>query len=79
MTYRGHVKGGVVVIDSPTPLPEGMVVEITPVDILLDVEGKPVHPAFLKVGDHAIDMGVSDLGSNIDHYLYGHPRVEDGE
>jgi hypothetical protein len=76
MTYRGHVKNGVVVVDSPAPLPEGMPVVISPDETLLDIEGEPIHPAFL-IGDRAIDMGVDDLGKNIDHYLYGHPKVED--
>ena len=62
-------------LDMPIRLPEGTVVEITPVEIPLDSKGKPVHPAFL-IGDLAIDMDVSDLGSNIDHYLYGHAKVE---
>ena len=70
MKYRGHIEGGLVVLDMPIRLPEGTVVEIP-----LDSKGKPVHPAFL-IGDLAIDMDVSDLGSNIDHYLYGHPKVE---
>ncbi len=116
MKYRGHVEGGLVVLDLPIRLPEGTVVEITPVEIPLDSQGKPVHPAFL-IGDLAIDMDISDLASkyggpthdpgggrtgedednpllkmldlavdtgipdlatNIDHYLYGHPKVDDG-
>ncbi len=76
MTYRGHVKNGVVVFDSPTSLPEGMSVEISVGDWPLDIEGEPIHPAFL-IGDQAIDTGIPDLGRNIDHYLYGHPKVED--
>jgi len=76
MTYRGHVKGGVVVFDSPTPLPEGMAVLISEVEPPLDIEGQPIDPAFL-IGDLAVDTGIPDLGRNIDHYLYGHPKVDD--
>ena len=76
MKYRGHVKDGVIVLDDQSALPEGMAVIISPVEIPLDIEGQPIHPAFL-IGDLAIDMGVADLGKNIDHYLYGHPKVED--
>jgi hypothetical protein len=76
MTYRGYVKGGTVVFDSPTILPEGAAVDISVVEPPLDIEGQPIHPAFL-IGDRAIDMGVDDLGRNIDHSLYGHPKVED--
>ena len=78
MIYRGRIKGGVVVFDFPLPLPEGAEVVITPVEVPLDIEGQPIDPAFL-IGDLAIDMGVPDLGKNIDHYLYGHPKVEEDE
>jgi hypothetical protein len=30
------------------------------------------------MGDLATETGVPDLAANIDHYLYGYPRVEDG-
>ena len=76
MPYRGHIKDGIVVFDSPTSLPEGVAVEISVVEPILDIEGQPIHPAFL-IGDLAIDTGIPDLGRNIDHYLYGHPKVED--
>ena len=57
MTYRGHVKGGVIVFDTPTTLPEGAAVEVSGVEVPLDIEGEPIHPAYL-IGDLAIDMGV---------------------
>ena len=76
MTHRGRVKGGVVVFDTPVSLPDGMIVRILPVETPLDIDGNPIDPAYL-IGDLAIDMGVSDLGRNIDHYLYGHPKVEE--
>jgi hypothetical protein len=76
MTYRGHIKDGVVVFDSPIPLPEGAEVMISVVETSMDIDGQPIDPAFL-IGDLAVDMGISDLASNIDHYLYGHPKVND--
>ena len=76
MTYRGHVKNGVVVFDSPAPLPEGMPVVISLDETLLDIEGQPIDPAYL-IGDLAVDTGIPDLGRNLDHYLYGHPKVDD--
>ena len=96
MTYRGHVKGGVVVFDSPTPLPEGMAVKISAAEPPLDIEGQPIDPAFLS-GDLAVEAdetedaenpllkmlelagptGIPDLATNHDHYLYGHPKVDD--
>jgi hypothetical protein len=97
MIYRGHVKDGVVVLDEATPLPEGQAVVISPVEIPLDIEGQPIHPAFL-IGDLAVEAeatpedadnpllrmldlagptGIPDLATNHDHYLYGHPKVDD--
>ena len=29
------------------------------------------------MGDYAIDTGIPDLATNVDHYLYGHPKVGD--
>jgi hypothetical protein len=78
MTYRGHVKNGVIILDDQSALPEGTEVLISPVEIPLDIEGQPIDPAFL-IGDLAVDTGIPDLGRNLDHYLYGHPKVEDGE
>ena len=53
-----------------------MAVVISAVELPLDVEGQPIDPAYL-IGDLAVDTGIPDLGRNIDHYLYGHPKVED--
>jgi hypothetical protein len=33
MTYRGHVKNGAVVLDTPAQLPEGAVVEVSAIDV----------------------------------------------
>ena len=70
-TYRGHVENGVIVLDDDAKLPEGMkVVVATP-----DVELEKLDPVF-TIGDLAIDLGIPDLARNIDHYLYGHPKVK---
>jgi hypothetical protein len=76
MNDRGQVKDGVIVLDVGSPWPEGTAVIISPVEIPLDILGEPIDPAFL-IGDLAIDMGVHDLGRNIDDDLDGHPKVED--
>ena len=78
MTYRGHVKGGVIVIDPMIPLPEGSEVTVELVDTAIQPEEVSEHP-LLKMLDLAVDMGIPDLATNIDHYLYGHPKVTDGE
>ena len=35
-------------------------------------------PAF-RISDLAVDTGLADLASNVDHYLYGHPKTDDGK
>ncbi|MGA2442445.1 MAG: hypothetical protein ABSH08_15945 [Tepidisphaeraceae bacterium] len=68
MTYRGHVKQGVIVLDPPAQLPEGAEVEVRPseqisaeatwAEVLRDVIGQAAGlPA--------------DSSVNHDHYLYG--------
>ncbi|MHB1560080.1 MAG: hypothetical protein ACYC61_21730 [Isosphaeraceae bacterium] len=32
MVYRGHIKGGVVVLDEPVSLPDGIEVKVEPVE-----------------------------------------------
>ena len=32
-----------------------------------------------RMGELAVDTGIPDLSVNIDHYLYGHPKVKDVE
>jgi hypothetical protein len=68
MTYRGHVKKGVIVLNAPAELPEGAEVEVRvsePVsaeatwaevfrDVIGQAEGLP-----------------TDSSINHDHYLYG--------
>ncbi len=95
MIYRGHVKGGVIVLEPPGELPEGAAVDVKLAEG--PARGEPLDPAF-SIGDLAVDMGecdldsdavarrmdagtisggIPDLARNLDHYLYGHPKVED--
>lgn len=78
MIYRGTVRGGVIVLDSPAQLPEGLTVDVAPVAIAPDLLENPIDPAFL-IGDLAVETGIPDLAANIDHYLYGHPKAKDGD
>ena len=77
MVYRGRVQNGVVVIEEGgglPGLPEGTVVAIEPIEHRKPMVGDdPVY----KLGDLAIATGIPDLAINIDHYLYGHPKVDD--
>ncbi len=71
MTYKGHVKNGVVVLDEPAGLPDGAEVEVRPVE---EPEREPTLGEMLM--KHAgVAKGLpSDLARNHDHYLYGVPK-----
>jgi hypothetical protein len=78
MVYQGTVQNGVVVFPAGVQLPEG-----SPVRVELMAETPHERPAkddiLFRMGDYAIETGIPDLGANIDHYLYGHPKkVADG-
>jgi hypothetical protein len=75
MTYRGRVSSGVVVLEGGVKLPEGLAVSVEP------IEAKPATDAdgIYGLADLAEPTGVPDLARNIDHYLYGHPKVKNGE
>ena len=42
-----------------------------------DVE--PTDITVFRISDLAVDTGLADLASNVDHYLYGHPKTDDGK
>jgi hypothetical protein len=71
------VRGGVVVLDDPdAKIPEGMAVKVEPVADPGLADADELDPLF-TMGDLAVETGIPDLSVNIDHYLYGHPKVED--
>jgi len=78
MIYHGRVKNGVVVIDSPVPLPEDAEVEVA-----LKVPPVPAEPHSTAIGTWAEVFAdvigkaeglPSDASHNHDHYLYGTPK-----
>ncbi len=74
MVYRGRMKGGVVVLEEGACLPENAEVDVTPVvPAPLAPEDDPIY----RIYELAEPGGVPDLAQNIDHYLYGHPKVTD--
>ncbi len=80
MVYQGTIQNGVVVFSDPVPLPDGTTVKVVSAETddaatLPDLEDDPLY----NIGELAVDMGSSDLATNIDHYLYGHPKVNDGQ
>ena len=85
MTYAGEVRGGVVVLAGGVSLPDGTKVSVEPLRAEPDAAtaaAAAVPPddadpdPLLKMLDLAVDTGIPDLGYNVDHYLYGHPRKE---
>ncbi len=74
MTYRGRIENGVAVLDGGVRLPEGTPVEVAPVE-----PKKPpiADDPFYRIYELAMPSGIPDLAENIDHYLYGHPKVSD--
>ena len=75
MSYNGTVKNGVVVLEPPANLPEGMTVRVEPVSKPV-VNDDELDPAW-RIGELAKPTGIPDLAVNADHYLYGHPKVSD--
>ena len=80
MSYRGTIKNGVVVLEAGADLPEGAAVRVEPEGVNAMPEALAVTPdadldAAWRIGELAKPTGIPDLSVNIDHYLYGHPKV----
>jgi hypothetical protein len=78
MSYTGHVERGVVVLDGAVVLPDGLQVQVEPVqpsrsEPLLDEAGQTLGQKMLKHAGKAIGLP-ADLAVNHDHYLYGTPK-----
>jgi hypothetical protein len=76
MTYRGKVKSGAIVLEEDTKLPEGALVQVE----LLPEErsiSEPGDDPLFQMTSLAVETGIPDLATNIDHYLYGHPKTGD--
>lgn len=82
MTYRGHIKDGVVVLDEPAKLPEGAAVRVEAVTPDSD---RPYANKFASPGEPTLVdefrefIGIApdlppDMAENHDHYLYGTPK-----
>jgi hypothetical protein len=74
MVYEGKVTGGVVVLAQGARLPEGTAVKVEP----LEDETGPDDDSIYRVWELAGPTGIPDLALNLDHYLYGHPKVNHG-
>ena len=73
MTYKGHVKNGVIVLDDPVEMPEG-----TQVRVDFDTPAAHQRPQSFRQR-YAEVIGKAeglpeDAAANHDHYLYGAPK-----
>ncbi|MGA2798661.1 MAG: hypothetical protein ABSE63_13850 [Thermoguttaceae bacterium] len=75
MVYRGLIQNGVVVFEGNLHPPEGTLVEVQPIKTGAD---ESVDDPIYHIGEFAASTGIPDLARNIDHYLYGHPRLDHG-
>jgi hypothetical protein len=73
MTYRGVVRGGAIVLEGGVRLPEGTQVLVQA--CIPESPRQPVDDLF-EMGKLAVETGIPDLASNLDHYLYGHPKED---
>lgn len=71
MTYRGRVKNGVIVLDPPATLPEGVEVEVLPAQD--DLSG-PTWGDVLKDFIGKAKGLPADMARNHDHYIHGAPK-----
>jgi hypothetical protein len=84
MTFLGHVQNGVVVFETPIPIPEGTAVTVSPQATPPSEERREVDetgssPPPVRWFDGLVgclDLP-KDASQNVDHYLYGHPKVTD--
>jgi hypothetical protein len=77
MSYKGTVKNGVVVLEPGAKLAEGTAVRVEP-EAAAAKNASELDPIW-KIGELAVPTGIPDLATNMDHYLYGHPKVTDGK
>ncbi|HPO16115.1 MAG TPA: hypothetical protein PLI09_21950 [Candidatus Hydrogenedentes bacterium] len=76
MTYRGHVKNGAVILDTPVNLEDGLAVEIVVSECQLTDSKAPEKTLFerLKPFIGMVNDMPSDAAEHLDHYLYGTPK-----
>lgn len=74
MTYRGTVKGNMVLLEPGVKLPDGTPVQVE-TDATASQSASAEADAVFRMGELAVDTGIPDLATNADYYLYGHPKV----
>lgn len=74
MVVSGHVRNGVIVLDDPLPLAEGLAVSIEIIDKQTETKPTTLLDRLKSVVGTAQGLP-SDASSNVDHYLYGRPKT----
>jgi hypothetical protein len=77
MVYEGHVEKGVVVVDDPVILPEGLKVKVEVLPVADDAYSSEAAPTLYDQLASLIGAAKGlppDLACNHDHYLHGQPR-----
>ena len=68
MTLQGHVRNGMIVLDTQVHLPEGAEVTIQVNAPVAQLEGRPL----MKYAGQAMDLP-ADASRSVDRVLYGEP------
>jgi hypothetical protein len=77
MVYFGKIQNGKIVPESELRLPEGARVRIEPITPSAPSSpGDPTDPVY-RLGDDAVETGITDFASEHDHYIYGTPKRAD--
>ncbi len=71
MTYKGTVKGGVVVLEQGSTLSDGTVVRVEPISPAEGVQ--ELRKALLEIAG-TVEGLPHDLADNHDHSIHGTPR-----
>ncbi len=72
MTYRGHIKNGQIMLDEPTPLPEGSEVFIEIRNAVVAGDSGTLWNKLQGIAG-TVD-GPEDWAENHDHYIHGTPK-----
>jgi hypothetical protein len=75
MVYLGTVRGGVVEFEGGNSPPDGAPVRVEVIKAAA-AKVEPADDPLFSMTDLAVDTGISDLATNIDHYLYSAPRAD---
>ena len=77
MTLRGHIKGGTVVLDEPTNLPDGTAVEVRALEHAPPSDPPEAGPTLYERYKDFIGIAdglPEDMADEHDHYIHGPPR-----